>query len=75
MIQSDNSESLIMQIKKIIENIGDFTRKRLIEGVSILIIAISFLLFLSLFSYSPDDPNFLYQENTNVENILGIKGS
>jgi hypothetical protein len=32
-------------------------------------------LFLSLISYAPEDPNFIFSENTEIKNILGFRGS
>ena len=64
-----------MEIKKFFEKILDFTVKRLAESVGLILIIISFLLFLSLISYSPEDPNFIFQENTEIKNYLGSKGS
>ena len=34
-----------------------------------------FFLLLSLISYSPDDPNFIFPENTNINNLFGFYGS
>ena len=42
-------------------------------GLIILISAI--LILLSLISYNPNDPNFIYPENQEINNILGINGS
>ena len=64
-----------MEIKKIFEKILDFTVKRLAESVGLILIVISFLLFLSLISYSPEDPNFIFQENMEIKNYLGSRGS
>ena len=64
-----------MNIKKSIEKISSFTTKRLIEGISIIILIFSVLLFISLFSYSPDDPNFLFKDGTKIENLMGTRGS
>ena len=33
------------------------------------------MLFISLISYSPTDPNFIFPENTEIKNILGFQGS
>ncbi|MFL2887087.1 MAG: DNA translocase FtsK 4TM domain-containing protein [Candidatus Pelagibacter sp.] len=64
-----------MEIKNFFEKILDFVIKRLAETVGLLLIIISFLLFLSLISYSPEDPNFIFPENTEIKNYLGTKGS
>ena len=39
------------------------------------IIFFGVLFFLSLISYSPDDPNFIFSENKDIKNFLGFKGS
>tara|TARA_B100000579_G_scaffold12248_1_gene9021 strand:+ start:7967 stop:10054 length:2088 start_codon:yes stop_codon:yes gene_type:complete len=64
-----------MEIKSFFGKIVDFTLKRLAETVGLLLVIISILLFLSLISYSPEDPNFIFPENTEINNILGLKGS
>ena len=33
------------------------------------------LLFIALISYSPNDPNFIFPENTEIKNLLGFQGS
>ena len=33
------------------------------------------LLLISLLSYSPEDPNFIFTEKKEIQNILGFKGS
>jgi len=53
----------------------DFTIKRVAEIIGILFICASVLLFLSLISHSPEDPNFIFAENTEIKNILGLRGS
>ena len=64
-----------MEIKSFFNKIVDFTLKRLAESVGLLLIIISILLFLSLISYSPEDPNFIFPEKTEIKNLLGSKGS
>ena len=58
-----------------INKIGSFCIKRLAELIGLILIAISIFLLLSLLSYSPEDPNFIFPENTIVKNIMGSKGS
>ena len=58
-----------------INKIGSFCIKRLAELIGLILIAISIFLLLSLLSYSPEDPNFIFPENTTVQNIMGSKGS
>ena len=64
-----------MEIKSFFDKIVVFALKRLAELVGLLLVIISVLLFLSLISYSPEDPNFIFPENTVINNILGSKGS
>ena len=64
-----------MIIKNYINKISDFIIKRLAELVGIFLVASSILLFISLISYSPEDPNFIFPKNTEIKNILGIRGS
>ena len=64
-----------MEIKKTLVKIGDFLIDRFIQTFGLLISIISILLLISLLSYSPEDPNFIFPENTEIQNILGFKGS
>jgi len=64
-----------MEIKKLIHNTASFGINRVIEIVGITIVAIGILLLISLISFSPDDPNFIFPENTTVKNFLGFRGS
>ena len=64
-----------MIIKNYINKIANFTLRRFAEFIGILLISISILLFISLVSYSPQDPNFIFPENKIIENFLGINGS
>ena len=64
-----------MIIKNYINKISDFIIKRLAELVGIFLVASSILLFISLISYSPEDPNFIFHDNQDIKNILGFRGS
>ena len=64
-----------MDIKNITNKILDFTVKRFIEIFGILISVISLFLFISLISYTPEDPNFIFPDNSEIKNILGFRGS
>ncbi len=75
MIQSDKFDSLNMNIKKITLQTSLFVAKRLMEIFGFLILLAGFLLLISLISYSTEDPNFIFTENTEIKNLLGIKGS
>ena len=75
MIQSGKFDSSNMDIKKLTNLIIIFTINRLIEIIGIIVILIGFLLLIALISYSPSDPNFIFPENTQIENLLGFRGS
>ena len=74
MIQSDKFDSSNMDIKKLSNSALLFVIKRLIEIFGISISLIGILIFISLISYSPEDPNFIFPENTEIRNIsMGIR--
>ena len=75
MIQSGKFDSLNMNIKKITLETSLFVAKRLTEIFGVLILIAGFFLLISLFSYSAEDPNFIFPENTEIKNLLGINGS
>ena len=75
MIQSDKFDSSNMNIKKIILETWYFVAKRLTETFGVLILLSGFLLLISLLSYSAEDPNFIFPENTEIKNLLGVRGS
>ncbi len=64
-----------MKIKNFVEKTSNFLVKRLSELVGIILLGSSILLFTSLVSYSPEDPNFIFPENAEIKNLLGAKGS
>ena len=64
-----------MNIKKTANLLLDFAIKRLAEIFGILISLIGSMLFLSLITYSPNDPNFVFSQNTKIENLMGFQGS
>jgi DNA segregation ATPase FtsK/SpoIIIE, S-DNA-T family len=75
MIQSGKFDSSKMNIKKIANNVLIFIINRLLEISGIFISILGFLLLISLISYSPSDPNFIFPENTEIKNFLGFRGS
>ncbi len=64
-----------MIIKNYINKIADFTLRRLAELTGLFLIIISILLLISLATYSPQDPTFIFPENQEIRNILGVRGS
>ena len=75
MIQSDKFDSSNMDIKKLSNTALMFVIKRLIEILAICISLFGILMFIALISYSHDDPNFIFRDNTIIKNILGYQGS
>ena len=75
MIQSVKFDSLKMDIKKITNSVFTFIIRKLIEIIGICISFLGILLFLSLITYSPNDPNFIFPENTEISNLLDFRGS
>ncbi len=75
MIQSDKFDSSTMNIKNIANLTFIFILRRLIEIFGLVILILGFLLFVSLLTYSPQDPNFIFPENTQIKNLLGYQGS
>ena len=64
-----------MDIKKTANLLINFTIKRLSEIFGIIIFSAGILLLASLLTYSPNDPNFIFPESTEIKNILGFQGS
>ena len=64
-----------MNIKKTSDLLLNFAIKRLAEIFGILVSLTGLMLFLSLITYSPNDPNFIFPENTKIENLMGFQGS
>ena len=64
-----------MEIKKLVNITLNFGINRLIEIITIIIVIMGLLLFVSLVSYSPDDPNFVFPQNTEIKNFFGFRGS
>ena len=62
-------------MNEFISKIGSFCIKRLAELMGLCLIIISIILLISLLSYSPEDPNFIFPENTIIKNFMGSKGS
>ena len=64
-----------MEIKKLAKNALNFGINRFIEILGISIVLFGILLLIALISYSPNDPNFIFPENTLIKNLLGHHGS
>ena len=64
-----------MNIKKTANLLLNFTIKRLAEIFGIIISVAGIMLLIALITYSPEDPNFVFPNNTVINNLLGFKGS
>ena len=64
-----------MNIKKTANLLINFTIKRLAEIFGIIISIAGIMLLIALITYSPEDPNFVFPNNTVINNLLGFKGS
>ena len=64
-----------MNIKNIANTSLKFLIHRLIEILGATLTLVSLLLLIALISYSPNDPNFIFPKNTEIQNILGFQGS
>lgn len=64
-----------MEFKIQLSNIVNFTINKAIQIFGIIIIVFSIIFMLSLISYSPNDPNFIFPNEKEIKNLIGIKGS
>ena len=64
-----------MNLKKTANLLLNFTVNRLAEILGLITTLAGFLLFFSLLTYSPNDPNYIFPENTEINNLLGFQGS
>jgi len=64
-----------MEFKKLANNTINFGINRIIETAGIALVVIGLLLLISLATFSPDDPNFIFPDNTEIKNLLGFNGS
>ena len=64
-----------MEIKKLASNSINFIIKSIVQTSGLIITFKGLFLLICLLSYSPEDPNFIFPENTEIRNLLGFKGS
>ena len=64
-----------MNLKNILLNATNIILNKIIQLLGILIIIFGVFFFLSLLTYSPDDPNFIFTDSREIKNIFGFKGS
>ena len=64
-----------MDIKKTANLFIDFATKRLAEISGLILLFFGLALFIALFTYSPEEPNFIFPKEAEIKNFLGFKGS
>ena len=64
-----------MKLKKLANNAINFSINRVIEILGLCFVIIGLFLLISLLSFWPDDPNFIFPDNVQIVNILGFYGS
>ena len=64
-----------MNIRKTANLFIDFVAKRLAEISGLVFFFLGLALFIALFTYSPEDPNFIFPDNTEIQNFFGFHGS
>ena len=64
-----------MGFKNILINLPNIILNKIIQVFGILLIISGILFLLSLITYSPDDPNFIFSESKDIKNLLGFNGS
>jgi S-DNA-T family DNA segregation ATPase FtsK/SpoIIIE len=64
-----------MKLKILTNNVINFAINRVIEISGIAILITGILLLASLISFAPDDPNFIFPDNSEIKNIFGFRGS
>ena len=64
-----------MKFKDFLLKIKEFLIKRVTELFSLIVILLSVTILISLFSYSPNDPNYIVNSNFKIVNLLGFRGS
>ena len=56
-----------MELKKLLINTTNFILNKIIQLSGFFIICFGFLFLLTLITYSPDDPNFIFSENKDIK--------
>ena len=64
-----------MKLKILANNVLYFGINRVIEIIGVAILLAGAFLLVSLITFSPDDPNFIFLKDVEIKNILGFRGS
>ncbi len=64
-----------MKLAAFLTNIKNFIIRRITELFGFVTVVVAVLIMISLLSYSPEDPNFIFNKIGDVKNVLGLRGS
>ena len=64
-----------MKLKILANNAINFSINKVIEIFGLCFVIIGLFLLISLLSFWPDDPNFIFPDNVQIVNIFGFYGS
>jgi len=64
-----------MKLKILANNALNFGINKIIEIAGVAILVAGVFLIASLISFSPNDPNFIFPDGTEIKNIFGFYGS
>ena len=58
-----------------LNSVTNFLKKRTFEFLGLILIFTSIGLTIAFTTYSPEDPNFIFSNDIEIQNILGFRGS
>ena len=64
-----------MNIRKTANLLLNFAIKKIAEIFGIVVFGAGTLLLIALITYSPEDPNFIFPDGTEIKNLLNFQGS
>ena len=64
-----------MNIRKTANLLLNFAIKKIAEIFGIVVFGAGTLLLIALITYSPEDPNFIFPDSTEIKNLLNFQGS
>ena len=64
-----------MNIRKTANLLLNFAIKKIAEIFGIVVFGAGALLLIALITYSPEDPNFIFPDSTEIKNLLNFQGS
>ena len=60
-----------MQLNSLLDNIANFTKKRLIEFLGLILVLFFFIFTFTLVTYSPENTTLIYKaDGSNIDNIF-----